>query len=169
MSETALNSTNIVNNNNRNAILRPYVKFSTRASAAGPPMAEQWDVRALCEAYQWPSDLAGGGVIAIIELGGGWKRADLAAFCARNAIPLPSITDISVDGTRGAYGVDADADAEVALDIQVAAAAYSVATGEPAEIRLYWARDLAPALRTAIGDGCDVCSISWGSDEANWG
>jgi hypothetical protein len=44
-----------------------------------------------------------------------------------------------------------------------------IATGQPATIRVYWARDIAPAVRAATADGCDVCSISWGSDEANWG
>jgi hypothetical protein len=66
-------------------------------------------------------------------------------------------------------GADCCLDGEVALGIQVAAAAYSVATGKPAIIRVYWAGDIASAVRAAIHDGCDVCSISWGSDEAQWG
>jgi subtilase family serine protease len=59
-------------------------------------------------------------------------------------------------------------DGEVILDIQVAAAAYFAATGHPATIRVYWSQDIAAAVRAATADGCDVCSISWGSDEANW-
>jgi len=148
---------------------RPYVKFPLKARASRAVEAKPWDVAALCEAYDWPRDLAGGGVIAIVELGGGWVRPDLEQFCTNNAIPVPSVTDVSVDGTRNRPGVDADSDGEVALDIQVAAAAYSVATGKPATIRIYWANDIAPALRAAVHDGCDVCSISWGSDEAEWG
>jgi len=128
-----------------------------------------WDVAALCWAYGWPVGLVGGGVIAIIELGGGWVPADLEQFCTNNNIPVPSVTDVSVDGTKNRPGVDADSDGEVALDIQVAAAAYSVATGKPAIIRIYWASDIAEAVRAAIHDDCDVCSISWGSDEAQWG
>ncbi len=57
----------------------------------------------------------------------------------------------------------------MALDIEVAAAAYYVATGEPATLRVYWAQNIAAAVRAATADGCDVCSISWGADEANWG
>jgi subtilase family serine protease len=59
-------------------------------------------------------------------------------------------------------------DYEVALDIQVAAAAYYVATGKPAVIRVYWADDIAPAVTQAAADRCDVFSISWGNNEAAW-
>jgi kumamolisin len=128
-----------------------------------------WDVHALCTAYDWPTGLSGGGVIAIVELGGGWLQSDLELFCKRNNIPVPSVVDVSVDGTRNAPGVDSDSDGEVTLDVQVAAAACSMATGRPATIRVYWAKDIAPAVRAAIHDGCDVCSISWGMDEAQWG
>jgi subtilase family serine protease len=67
---------------------------------------------------------------------------------------------------------EGDPDGEVALDIQVAAA-YSIATGRAAEIRVYWAEAgdfgaMASAITAAMADGCDVCSISWGTDEANW-
>lgn len=43
-----------------------------------------------------------------------------------------------------------------------------MATGRAATIRIYWAQDIAPAVARATKDGCDVCSISWGTDEANW-
>jgi len=152
--------------------LRPYVKFPRAIPASGPvpgpDEAKPWSVPGLCEAYGWPSGLTGGGVVAIVELGGGWTPRDVNLFCKVNNIPRPSITDVSVDGTRNAPGADADADGEVALDIQIAAAAYSTATGKPATIRVYWARDIAPAVRAAAKDGCDVCSISWGMDEAAW-
>ncbi len=163
---SALGNVNITNFNPRETAPRPYVKFAPRSATAADTT---WNVPALCKAFNWPSGLAGDGVIAIVELGGGWIASDLATFCADNNVPAPSITDVSVDGTRNAPGVDTDSDGEVALDIQVAAAAYSVATGKPATIRMYWARDIATAVRAAIGDGCDVCSISWGSDEAQLG
>ena len=60
-------------------------------------------------------------------------------------------------------------DYEVALDIEVAGAAYFAATGNVATIRVYWSKDIATAVEKAAQDGCDVCSISWGADEANWG
>jgi kumamolisin len=149
--------------------IHPYFKKAhparvaqARASGAGP-----WSVAALCAAYSWPTNLVGGGVIAIVELGGGWTQADMQAYFTSNGLPMPTIVDVSVDGTQNAPG--SDADGEVALDIQVSAAAYSVATGKAATIRIYWAADIAPAVRRAAADGCAVCSISWGADEADWG
>ena len=132
-----------------------------------------WTVPNLCNAYNWPSQLAGGGVIAIVELGGGWVQSDMDSFFQSINQPNPQITDVSVDGTQNNpnqnVGSADDPDYEVALDIQVSAAAYFVATGKPAVIRVYWASDIAPAVQAATADGCDVCSISWGSDEANYG
>jgi kumamolisin len=87
--------------------------------------------------------------------------------------PVPSITDVSVDGTQNSpnqsTGSASDPDYEVALDIEVAAAAYYTATGKAATIRMYWSQDIGTAVAKAAQDGCDVCSISWGADEATWG
>lgn len=130
-----------------------------------PPQA--WSVPALCAAYGWPTQAPGGGVIAIIELGGGWNQSDVDTAFTSMGIPAPQITDVSVDGTTNSPGNDADG--EVALDIQVAAAAYTMACGEAAQIRMYWSQDITTAIQKASADGCDVCSISWGSDETNWG
>jgi kumamolisin len=138
------------------------------AAAAGP-----WAVPDLCTAYNWPSGLTGGGVIAIIELGGGWVQSDIDTFFQSIGQPSPQITDVSVDGTQNSpnqsVGSSDDPDYEVALDIQVSGAAYYVATGQAANIRVYWSQDIASAVQMASSDGCDVCTISWGSDEANWG
>jgi kumamolisin len=116
--------------------------------------------------------MPGGGVIAIVELGGGWVASDVAAYFKGLDQPVPSITDVSVDGTKNTpnqSGSAGDADIEVGLDIEVAGAAYYAATGQPATIRVYWSQDIAAAVQRAASDGCDVCSISWGADEANWG
>ncbi len=138
------------------------------AADAGVP----WAVPDLCKAYNWPSAMPGGGVIAIVELGGGWTAADMSAFFASVNQPVPSITDVSVDGTQNTpnqSGQAGEADYEVALDIQVSAAAYYAATGKTATVRVYWAQDIATAVLAAAKDGCDVCSISWGADESDWG
>jgi len=138
------------------------------AAAAGTP----WSVPDLCKAYQWPSGAPGGGVIAIVELGGGWESSDMSAFFKSLGQPAPSITDVSVDGTQNTpnqSGQEGDADYEVALDIQVAAASYYAATGKAATLRVYWSQDIASAVEAAAKDGCDVCTISWGADESNWG
>jgi kumamolisin len=131
-----------------------------------------WTVPNLCAAYNWPMGLAGGGVIGIVELGGGWVQSDITAYFQSIGQPVPSITDISVDGTKNTPnqpGAAGEADYEVALDIEVAAASYCVATGQPATIRMYWSQDIGTAITKAAADGCDVCSISWGADEAQWG
>lgn len=139
----------------------------------GPLAPAPWNVPNLCSAYKWPKGLTGGGVIAIVELGGGWVMSDMDAYFKSINQPVPSITDVSVDGTKNNpnqnTGSNSDADVEVALDIQVAAAAYYAATGKAATIRMYWAQDIAPAVKKAAEDGCDVCSISWGADENTWG
>lgn len=129
-----------------------------------------WSVPNLCSAYQWPLNQPGNGIIAIVELGGGWVPRDMQAYFASIGQPVPTIADVSVDGTNNSKQLPPnDADAEVALDIQVSAAAYYAAAGRPANIRVYWAQDIAMAVLKAAQDGCAVCSISWGADEAMWG
>jgi kumamolisin len=139
----------------------------------GPLAPAPWNVPNLCSAYKWPRGLAGGGVIAIIELGGGWVQSDMDQYFKSINQPAPQVTDVSVDGTQNSpnqnVGSNSDADVEVALDIQVSAAAYYSATGKPATIRIYWSQDIASAVQKAANDGCDVCSISWGADENTWG
>jgi len=151
--------------------LRRPAALSAHAAAAateGP-----WTVPNLCTAYNWPTALTGGGVIAIVELGGGWVQSDIDSFFQSIGQPSPQITDVSVDGTQNdpnqSIGSADDPDYEVALDIQVSGAAYYAATGRAATIRVYWSQDIGAAVQKATSDGCDVCSISWGSDEANWG
>jgi kumamolisin len=138
------------------------------ASTEGP-----WNVPDLCAAYNWPTGIAGGGVIAIVELGGGWVQSDIDSYFQSIGQPSPQITDVSVDGTQNdpnqSVGSDDDPDYEVALDIEVSGASYYAATGQAATIRMYWSQDIGTALQKATADGCDVCTISWGSDEANWG
>ena len=160
-------------------MLRPYFKWpdpDRGGITARAAQAASWPVPDLCRAYDWPTGLAGGGVIGIIELDGGWVQEDMDAYFASVGQPTPQIADVTVNGgqNRPNQHLDeaADSDAEVALDIQVAAASYYVATGRAASIRVYWA-DTSPgsisaAVRAATADGCDVCSISWGADESRW-
>jgi len=143
-------------------------------SGAAPTASQQlsWSVPRLCAAYDWPTGLEGGGVIAIVEMGGGWLQSDMTSYFQSIGQPAPSITDVSVDGTQNKPnqpGVQGQADFEVGLDIEVAAASYYVATGKPATIRVYWSQDIGTAIAKAAQDGCDVCSVSWGADEAQWG
>ncbi len=153
----------------RKVMNKPYFKLLKPGVAATSP----WSVPDLCTAYNWPANLAGGGVIAIVELGGGWVQSDITAFFQSIGQPAPSIADVSVDGTENSpnqsVGSADDPDYEVALDIQVSGAAYYAATGNAAAIRMYWSQNIDTAVAKAAADGCDVCSISWGADEAVWG
>lgn len=139
--------------------LRPYIKPAVLDAPAS------WTVPDLCKAYQWPQGLAGGGIIGIVELGGGWTPDDLRIFFDKIGQPIPGVVDVNLDLTNTPGG---DADGEVALDIQVAAAAYFCATGTRAAVRVYWTNSIAAGIRAATKDGCATCSISWGADEANW-
>src|SRR6266550_6325540 len=70
---------------------RSYVR---RSSATTSP----WAIDKLAHAYGWPNGLAGGGLIAIGELGGGARMSDLDQFCKMIGMPLPTIVDHSVNG-----------------------------------------------------------------------
>jgi kumamolisin len=143
--------------------MRSYIKRPNAKSVTS------WTVPALCAQYDWPKALAGNGVIAIVELGGGYRMTDISMFCLNYSVPVPDISNVSVDGTTNNNPGHSDADDEVALDIQVASASYSAATGKPAAIRMYWGNDITSCIKRAFADGCDVCSISWGADESEWG
>jgi hypothetical protein len=161
--------------------LRPYFRLphkgEGRLTFRIAPTSKPWSLPDLCKAYQWPTGLVGGGVIAIVELDGGWVQTDIDSFFQSIGQPSPAITDVRVSGAGNNpgqhIGEQQDPDFEVTMDIQIAGAAYYLATGKPATIRVYWAdgsdmNAIALAIAAAAADGCDVCSISWGSDEANW-
>lgn len=132
-----------------------------------PSHPSAWTIPNLCKAYHWPTGLPGGGIIGILEMGGGWNPADVDRAFQAMGQPSPTIVDVSVDGrTNNAPG--SDADGEVALDIQAAGCAYFMACGKPATIRMYWGSDMAACVARAATDGCAVFSISWGSSESNW-
>ena len=113
--------------------------------------------------------LPGGGTIGILELGGGWVPADLEASFASVGLPEPTITDVSVDGTRNLGASGGDASVEVALDYQVAGQAYAWLTGKPAVIDMLWAQDIGIAAIKSSELGHAACSCSWGADEPSWG
>lgn len=145
----------------------PYIKWPAPVGIR-PRAALPWRVLDLCKAYNFPTAAPGGGVIGIVELAGGWTRQDLDIFSQLNGLPPIIVEDVSADGTNNHSNPDSNADGEVALDIQVAAAAYFAATGTMPKIQVIWANDIAPAVQKAAESGCDVCSISWGADEIRW-
>ncbi len=130
-------------------------------------VAAPYKVADLCKAYSFPTGLTGGGVLGILELGGGYTQADLDQFSQLNGLPQIIPTDVSVNGGQNTPG--GDADGEVLLDIQVAAAAYFYCTGQVPTIKMFFAPNefasFAAVFKAAADAGCDILSISWGGDE----
>ena len=121
--------------------------------------------------YRFPAGLDGGGqCIGIIELGGGFKPADVKAYFTGLGLPVPSVKAIRVDGGRNHPTNANSADGEVMLDIEVAAA-----IAPKALIAVYFApntnQGFLDAVTSAVHDSVNkpsVISISWGSSESNW-
>ena len=139
----------------------------TRAAAPGGFSPVQ-----VAKAYQFPTDTNGTGeCIAIIELGGGYRTADLKNYFQSIGVTSPPrVSAISVDGGRNQPGNPNGADGEVMLDIEVAGA---VAPG--ASLAVYFAPNtdagFLDAITTAVHDKSNrpsVVSISWGGPESSW-
>jgi kumamolisin len=148
---------------------RNYIKFAS-PKGARPHAGAPFRIANLCAAYKFPTGLPAGATIGILELGGGWKQSDLDLFSHNNGLPRIIPEDVSVNGGTNSPG--GDADVEVLLDIQVAAAAYFYATGKLPTIKMFWAPNadasFAAVMNAAASAGCDVLSISWGADEGAW-
>ena len=146
-------------------VAQPHFRnYKTRQAAASSFTPQQ--VAAL---YSFPAGATGAGqTIGIIELGGGYKAADLKAYFQGMKLATPKITAVSVDGGKNTPG--GDADGEVLLDIEVAGA---IANG--ASIAVYFApntdQGFVDAIITAVHDTArkpSVISISWGGSEDSW-
>jgi kumamolisin len=125
----------------------------------------------VAQAYNLPANASGAGqTIGIIELGGGYRQADLTAYFKTLELPAPAITAVSVNGGKNAPSKASSADGEVMLDIEVAA---SVAPG--AKVAVYFtpntSQGFIDAITTAVHDTKNkpsVISISWGGPESTW-
>lgn len=125
----------------------------------------------LASLYTFPDSTGQGECIAIIELGGGYRPADINAYFSELNIAPPNVAAISVDqGQNQPTGDQNGPDGEVMLDIEVAGA---VAPG--ANIAVYFAPNtdagFLDAISTAIHDTTNkptIISISWGGPESSW-
>lgn len=143
-------------------------KANPRVGASGTFTAVQ-----VAELYDFPATFNGKGeTIGIIELGGGYKAADLNAyFSALGISPAPGVSSVSVDGASNRPTGDPNGpDAEVMLDIEVAGA---VAPG--AKIVVYFAPNTDAGFLDAVNQAAmdkknnpSVISISWGGPESSW-
>ncbi|PPT90244.1 S53 family peptidase [Xanthomonas theicola] len=146
-----------------------------RAQDAPPPAAAapvaQYTPPQLAELYGFPEHDGAGQCIGIIALGGGYARAQLAAYFAELGLPLPQIVDVLLAGARNQpTGQTHKADIEVQMDLQIAGA---IAPG--AKIVVYFAPNtdngFLEAIVSAIHDRVhapDVIAISWGFTETLW-
>ena len=121
--------------------------------------------------YDFPNGTGQGECIAIIELGGGFRPADLQAYFSEIGTSLPSVSAVSVDHGKNQPTGDANGpDGEVMLDIEVAGA-----IAPAARIVVYFAPNtdagFLDAVTTAVHDTTNkpsVISISWGGPESSW-
>ncbi len=126
----------------------------------------------LGELYSFPANADGQGqTIALIELGGGYKAADLSAYFSSLGIPEPDVVSVSVDkATNAPTGSANGPDGEVELDVEVVGA-----LAPAARVVVYFGpntdQGFLDAITTATHDTAnhpDIISISWGSAESEW-
>ena len=125
----------------------------------------------IAQVYGFPEGLDGQGeTIALIELQGGYQTADLDAYASRLGLPAFQVVAVSVDGGQNAPTGVFQQDAEVMLDIEVAAG-----VAPRARIAVYFApntdRGFIDAVSAAVHDtprDPGVISISWTSPESHW-
>jgi kumamolisin len=125
----------------------------------------------LAKLYSFPTGVDGSGqCIGIIELGGGYRTADINAYFQGLGLSAPQVKTVRVDRGNNKPTTPDSADGEVMLDIEVAAA-----VAPKASIAVYFApntdKGFLDAITMAIHDTVNkpsVISISWGSAEANW-
>ena len=143
---------------------RPHFRPHSNAAAA-----TSYTPVEVAAAYNFPTDVNGSGeTVAILELGGGFREADLKTYFGSLQIKPPNVIAVGVGGGSNSPG--GDADGEVMLDIEVVGA---VAPG--ARIVVYFAKNtdqgFIDAVSTAVHDRThkpSVVSISWGGPEDSW-
>ena len=152
-------------------VAHPHLRHLVTNGAFGARLANtSYSPVKVAEVYGFPQNSAAGQTIGIIELGGGYRPADLHAYFQSLDMPTPQVKTVSVDHGKNRPTTAKSADGEVMLDIEVAAA---VAPG--ANIVVYFTpntdKGFLDALGTAIHDQVNqpsVISISWGGAESTW-
>jgi kumamolisin len=144
---------------------------TTRGDATASANAQFTPVQ-IAQLYDFPGKLDGTGeCIAIIELGGGYKIADLQTYFKQLGVPMPAVSSVSVDHARNApTGGQDGPDGEVMLDIEVAGA-----VAPKAKFVVYFAPNTSQGFLDAITHAThdtvnkpSVISISWGGPESSW-
>lgn len=147
---------------------RPQARTRHRIAAA---REVGYTVPELGAVYGFPAGTDGTGqTVAIVELGGGFGTADLAAYFGGLSLATPTVTAVGVDGATNVVGGDPQgADGEVLLDVEVVGA---LANG--ARIAVYFAPNTDRGFLDAITKAVHATptpaalSISWGGPEDSW-
>jgi kumamolisin len=153
------------------AVAKPHYRCHTARGAFGArTTSTSYSPAQVAEAYGFPNGDAIGQTIGIIELGGGYRPADLQDYFQSLSLQNPRIKTVSVNHGKNRPSTPSSADGEVMLDIEIAAA---VAQG--AQIVVYFTpntdQGFQDAISTAIHDQTNkpsVISISWGGPESTW-
>jgi kumamolisin len=150
---------------------RPQVRphFRARITRRGFPAG--FTPTTLASLYDFPDGTGKDVCIGVIELGGGYRVADLKRYFADINAPLPQVSSVAVSHARNQVTGDPNGpDGEVMLDIEVAGT-----IAPEAGIVVYFAPNtdagFFEAVSTAIHDETNrpsVISISWGAPEASW-
>ena len=126
----------------------------------------------VAELYGFPAGTSGAGeCVGLIELGGGYRSADITTYFGGLGVPAPDLVAIPVaGGDNQPTGVENGPDGEVMLDIEVVGA-----TAPGVRLAVYFGpntdQGFLAAINAAIHDQTNrpsVISISWGGPEANW-
>ena len=148
-------------------LARPLFRLAAPAGIAQPAQAAQaMTPPQVAGLYGFPAGTgAVGQCIGLLEFGGGYQPGDIAAWFSQLGLPVPSLTDVGVDGATNSPG--SAEDTEVVLDIDVAG---SVGVG--AKIAVYFApwteQGWVDVVTTAVHDAANdpsALSISWGWPE----
>lgn len=142
--------------------IRPYIQ-----TVAPDSVPTSYTPPQLATVYAFPAADGAGQTVAILEFGGGYNPDDLNTYFRNLGLTPPPITAVSVDGAKNSPGDQADA--EVALDIEVVGAVV------PKAAQLVY---FAPNTDQGFVDACSqsvhatptptAVSISWGGSEDMW-
>ncbi len=154
------------------AVAHPHFRKRRSEGAFGARVSSlSFDPNQVGALYNFPTGVdVSNQTIAIVELGGGYRPADIKNYFHKLGIAVPPVKSVLVDHAHNRPTNSNSADGEVMLDIEVAAA---VAPG--VGIAVYFApntdQGFLDALSTAIHDQLNkpcVVSISWGGPESTW-
>ncbi|CAG9261780.1 S53 family peptidase [Paraburkholderia caribensis] len=150
---------------------RPHFRIRPPFRPAQAKQASSFTPLQLASLYQFPQGDGSGQCIGIIELGGGYRKADLDNYFSSLGVGSPKVVAVGVDqGGNQPTGDPNGPDGEVTLDVEIAGA---IAPG--ATLAVYFTTNsdagFIDAVSRAVHDKTNkpsVISISWGAPESVW-